>query len=71
MASAERLTPTEIRVLTSVGRGATNEQIAAELGTAHATILKHRSNLLHKLELPGSPQLVHYAIEHGYADATR
>lgn len=70
MASSKRLTPAEIRVLGGIGCGETNEQIAAELGTALTTIVKHRSNLLKKLNLSASPQLVHYAIEHGFTEAS-
>jgi two-component system response regulator DevR len=62
------LTPTELRVLALVGLGHDDERIAAELGSARGTVAKHRGNLLHKLGLPGSPQLVRYAIEHVYRD---
>lgn len=62
------LTPTEVKVLSLIGLGYDDDQIAATLGSARGTVAKHRSNLLSKLNIPGSPQLVRYAIEHGYSD---
>jgi two-component system nitrate/nitrite response regulator NarL len=67
-AGEKLLSPVEIQVLAHIGCGSSDEEIAAALGKAHSTVTKHRSNLLHKLSIPGSPQLVRYSIDHGYAD---
>ncbi len=59
------LTPTELKVLALIGCGFDDAEISAQLGSGRTTVLKHRSNLLHKLKLTNSPQLVRVAVDLG------
>jgi DNA-binding NarL/FixJ family response regulator len=61
------LTDREQDVLGLVGHGLSDAEIAAQLGIATRTAADHRSNLLHKLNLDGTPKLITYAIEHGFS----
>ncbi|MBL7160997.1 MAG: response regulator transcription factor [Anaerolineales bacterium] len=59
------LTPRERQVLHMVTEGLTNQQIATSLGISVRTIEVHRSNLLHKLGVQSTAELVRYSIERG------
>lgn len=61
----ENLTPREIQVLRLVAEGKTTKEIAAILGVNVKTADTHRTNLMHKLDLHSSTDLVHYAIRRG------
>lgn len=50
--SLSRLTPRETEVAQLIGRGATNGDIAAALVLAEATVARHVSNILLKLDVP-------------------
>lgn len=67
----EKLTSREWEVLTWIGRGQSNLQIATLMGIAVLTVRKHRCNMLSKLSLHSTAQLVAYAInalrQQGYA----
>lgn len=67
----EKLTTREREVLTLIGRGQSNQQIATLLGIALLTVRKHRCNMLSKLGLHSTAQLVAFAIntlhQQGYA----
>ena len=56
------LTTRECEVLTWIGRGKSNLQIATSMGVALLTVRKHRCNMLSKLGLHSTAQLVAYAI---------
>jgi DNA-binding NarL/FixJ family response regulator len=60
-----RLTPREAEVLRLVAQGKTNREIAALLGISPKTVSVHRSNLMAKLGLHSSTDLVRYAIRKG------
>jgi two-component system nitrate/nitrite response regulator NarL len=60
------LTPREQIVLGLVGHSFSNEQIAARLGMSVRTVEDHRSNLLHKLQLDGTPKLIAFANANGF-----
>ena len=58
----EKLTTREWEVLTWISRGQSNQQIATLMGIAVLTVRKHRCNMLGKLNLHSTAQLVAYAI---------
>ena len=63
------LSPAEQRVLALVGEGLSDQEIGDRLGITAATAQKHRSRLLKKLHITGSPKLVAYALRHGFTRA--
>lgn len=63
----ETLTARERRVVSLVGAGATNQEIARELVVTESTVRTHIQHLLEKLELENRNQLVLYAVRTGLA----
>ena len=59
------LTPRELEVLTAVGRGLNNAEIAATLFLAEATVKTHIGRILHKLDLRDRVHMVLLAYETG------
>ena len=59
----EQLTARETEVLTLIGRGLSNDDIAAELTVSHNTVKTHISSLLSKLAARDRAQLVIAAYE--------
>lgn len=57
----EILTPREKLILRLIAQGKTNKQIAEELFISNRTVDTHRNNLMRKLNISSSVQLVHYA----------
>jgi DNA-binding NarL/FixJ family response regulator len=66
-AFAKLLSEAEQRVLSLIGHGMNNDEIGFELGISPMTAQKHRSSLLHKLALKGTPKLIAYATQHGFS----
>jgi two-component system response regulator NreC len=62
---ASTLTPREREILRLVAQGRTSAEIAAQLVISVRTVDWHRANMLHKLGLRTSAELVRYAIERG------
>jgi DNA-binding NarL/FixJ family response regulator len=59
------LTERELDILKLIARGASNNQIAAELFIAVNTVKYHLKNILAKLELENRTQAAAYALQHG------
>jgi DNA-binding NarL/FixJ family response regulator len=64
-AALERLTPREREVLTLVGRGRSNQEIAGELVLSPLTVKTHVARLFAKLRARDRAQLVVLAYESG------
>lgn len=54
-------------VLGLVALGLSDEEIAARLGIAPLTARTHRRDLFRKLHVHGTPKLISWALEHGFA----
>ena len=65
------LTGRERDVLALVGVPLSDTEIAARLGIAEETVEKHRFNILRKLGLTGTMELVRYARQHGFTLGAR
>jgi NarL family two-component system response regulator LiaR len=57
------LTPRELEVLTSIARGRSNQEIAAELVISEPTVRMHVANILSKLHLTDRTQAAIYALQ--------
>ena len=60
------LTDRERSMLALIGEPFQDWEIAARLGLAEPTVEKHRFNILKKLELSNTVELVRYARDHGF-----
>ncbi len=60
------LTKREFEILKLVGLGKTNQEIADELFIGKTTVETHRKNMIRKLNLRGSGELLRYAIQQKY-----
>lgn len=65
----ERLTAREREIVQLVAEGKTSKEIAAELGVSLKTVEAHRSNILRKLHLRSSSELVLYAVRNQIVQA--
>jgi len=63
--SYELLTPREREVLQLLAEGKSNKETATMLNLSLHTVETHRSNILQKLNLHGTPELILYAIRKG------
>ncbi len=59
------LTPREVEVLTKIGQGYNNSQIAADLGVSVTTVKTHVNNLLSKLRAADRTQAAAIAFQRG------
>lgn len=66
--SIDDLTPRQKEVLTQLGEGGNNLEIAARLNISPNTVARHRENIMHKLNLHSRTELVKYAIRKGYIE---
>jgi DNA-binding NarL/FixJ family response regulator len=60
----DALTERELEVLSLVGHGRSNKEIATDLGITERTARTHVSNILGKLSLASRTQAALYAVEH-------
>lgn len=56
----------ELEMLTLFGRGLSNEEIARDKGLSPSTVRNHRQNIMGKLGLSSTTQLIRYALEKGF-----
>lgn len=56
----------ERAILSLIGQGLSDEEIGERLNLSHRTVQTHRSNILRKLDVKGTPKLIAFAIEHGF-----
>jgi two-component system, NarL family, response regulator NreC len=66
---AERLSLREREVLKLTAAGKTSREIAELLGISYRTVEHHRANIMDKLNLKRTVDLVRYAIGNGYLEA--
>jgi len=68
--SQETLTPREIEIIKLIAEGKSSKEIAALLFLSFRTIQNHRTKIMRKLHLKKNVDLVKYAIQMGYTQAT-
>jgi len=64
---AEGLTATELKVLSLVGTGMGNQEIADELGVAPSTIRTHLKQVYRKTKLSSRAEAISFALQNGLA----
>ena len=64
------LTPRELEVVSLVGAGKANKEVATELGISERTARTHVSNILSKLKLSSRTQVALWAVREGLADTS-
>jgi DNA-binding NarL/FixJ family response regulator len=62
----ERLTVRERQVLKLTAEGKSSKEVADCLCISHRTVEHHRANIMEKLGLKGTAELVRYAVSNGY-----
>ena len=63
--SYELLTPREREILQMLGEGNSNKEVATKLNLSLHTVETHRSNVLEKLNLHSTAELILYAVRKG------
>lgn len=66
---ADQLTPRERQVLALIAEGRSNAEIASVLNLSAKTADNHRSNIMRKLDIHSTPELVAYAFKQGIASS--
>jgi DNA-binding NarL/FixJ family response regulator len=61
------LSEKEQEILKLIAEGNSNEEIAEIEGSKVTTILFHRKNIMHKLNIHSAPELMRYAFQKGFA----
>jgi len=67
----ERLTDREREILQLVAEGHTNREIAESLFISVKTVLRHRTNIMEKLDFHNRTELIKYAISKGLIEMPR
>ena len=70
-APAQGLTAREAQVLRLIAMGHANKAIAEHLGVSFKTVDHHRTNLMRKLGVHSTAELLGYALREGYLDHSR
>ncbi len=63
-----QLTKRELQIFTQLAGGQSAGQIAEKMFISQKTVHAHRANIMNKLELSKTTELVHLAIRHGIVD---
>ncbi|MBF4985384.1 response regulator transcription factor [Nonlabens mediterrranea] len=61
--NVQPLSRSETEILKLIALGKTSAEIAEERQTAVSTVVKHRKNMIHKLQLEGKNELYKYALQ--------
>ncbi len=61
------LTNREQQLLSLLGGGMTNDEVARKLGLSRCTVQLHRRNIMSKLGLHRTPDLIRYAVNRGFS----
>ncbi len=59
----------EMRILSMIGESKSDDEIAATLNVASATVQSRRRDIMRKLDIHSTPKLIHYAIVNGLTRA--
>jgi len=65
------LSERELELLPLFSEGFDDQNVAARLGLSAATVRWHRRNIMKKLEIHATPDLMRYGIQHGFWDPGR
>lgn len=65
----DNLTKRELQVFTLLAKGMSTTEIAELMFISNKTVHTHRANILSKLDLTRTSDLIHLAIRHGVVDA--
>jgi len=68
-ASPHELTPRERQIVQLLAEGKSNKEVASALEISLHTVVTHRSNIMHKLEVHSVSELVRYAIRNNLVTA--
>jgi DNA-binding NarL/FixJ family response regulator len=68
-ASPHQLTPRELQIAQLLAEGKSNKEIASLLRIALHTVVTHRGNIMHKLDVHSIGELVRYAIRNNLVSA--
>jgi len=66
MSFTKILSDRERAVLSLIGHGMSDDEIGALLDVSNRTAQTHRSRILRKLEIKGTPKLIAFAVAHGF-----
>jgi two-component system nitrate/nitrite response regulator NarL len=69
VAAHDKLSPREREILMLLAKGASNKEIARDLGVAESTVKIHVQGILRKLNLVSRVQAAVYAVEKGLLPA--
>ena len=62
------LSDRELGLLPALGRGLTDDELAAQTGLSALTVKSHRQHIMAKLGLHRTPDLIYWAIAHGFVE---
>lgn len=60
------LSDRELEILPLFGMGMSADDIAAQMKTEPTTILRHRANIMSKLQIQNASELVHFCLQKGF-----